>query len=372
MKQQILKIVVCVLALTAVTACQTINEKRKIDYKSTRTLPPLDVPPDLSTPPGATAGVADATVPGSATYSGFLSEKSSQKQTTADSGMLPDYDGIRMERWAQTRWLVVTATPEELWPKLGEFVLKSGLIVDKENPLTGVIETDWAENRAKVGTGPQKLIAKSLDALYSTGTRDKYRIRLERGLAGATEIYLSHRSMVETITNSGGSETIGETKWQPGPSDPEMEVEMLRLLMAHLGVKGEKAQAVIASTAAASAEHVKLNRTETGVSLSLEQDLDRAWRLVGLALDRAGFTVQDRDRSKGIYYVRYIDPDKAQNKGFFRRLFSKKEKKTTDEYQVHLKNDNTGTEVEVLDKQGVLDKSPTSERILTLLKEHMK
>jgi outer membrane protein assembly factor BamC len=255
-----------------------------------------------------------------------------------------------------------------------EFVLDRGLIIDQENPQTGVLETDWAENRAKVGTGLQKILAKSLGTLYSTGLRDKYRIRLERGKEpGTTEIYLSHRGMVETIIGNDSS-GIGETRWQPRPSDPDLEAEMLRLLMASLGVKEEKAASMIASTAETPApERAKLNRQENGVYLSLQEDFERAWRRVGLVLDRTSFTVEDRDRSQGVYYVRYIDPDAARKKkGWFRRLFSKKEAEPTNDYQIVLKGNETATRVDVLTREGAPEQSKTSERILTLLYEQLK
>ncbi|MDP2706764.1 MAG: outer membrane protein assembly factor BamC, partial [Burkholderiales bacterium] len=232
----------CLLTALAVGGCQTITEKRKIDYKTTRSLPPLDIPPDLAAPEGIQ--VPGATGP--ATYSSFVSSEG-QKKTPVGGEVLPEYSGIRIERDGQTRWLVVKLPAEQLWPRVREFILDRGLIVDKENPQSGILETDWAENRANVGTGIQKVLAKSLGTLYSTGTRDKYRLRLERGSEpGTTEIYLSHRGMVETIIGNDTS-GIGETRWEPRPSEPGLEAEMLRLLMASLGMKEEKAKTMVAS-----------------------------------------------------------------------------------------------------------------------------
>jgi len=362
----------CLLAAVAVGACQTVAEKRKIDYKSTRTLPPLDIPPDLAAPEGTKS--PEQGTPGAATYSEFVSGEA-QKKAPAGGEVLPAYDGIKLERAGQIRWLVVKLPAEQLWPRVREFILDRGLIIDKENPQTGVLETDWAENRASVGTGLQKVLAKSLGTLYSTGTRDKYRIRLERGAApGTTEVYLSHRGMVETIIGNDPS-GIGETRWQPRPSDPDLEAEMLRFLMASLGVKEEKAKSMVASSVAEipAPERARLSREGDGVSLDLTEDFERAWRRVGLVLDRTSFTVEDRDRSKGIYYVRYIDPDAAQKKkGFFRRMFSGKEKEPTNDYQIVLKESASLTRVDVLNKEGAPEQSKTSERILTLLYDQLK
>lgn len=370
MTKRFASLLLCLLAAVSVGACQTVADKRKIDYKSTRTLPPLDIPPDLTATEGATGPEQGA--PGAATYSGFVSAEGQRKP--GDSDVLPAYAGLKLERAGQIRWLVVKLPAEQLWPRVREFVLDRGLIIDQENPQTGVLETDWAENRAKVGTVGQKLLAKSLGTLYSTGLRDKYRIRLERGKEpGTTEVYLSHRGMIETIIGNDPS-GIGETRWQPRPSDPDLEAEMLRLLMTSLGAKEEKAAGMIASTAETAApERARLNRQENGVYLSLPEDFERAWRRVGLVLDRSSFTVEDRDRSKGVYYVRYIDPDVAQKKkGWFRRLFSKKEPEPTNEYQIVLKGNATATRVDVLTREGAPEQPKTSERILTLLYDQLK
>lgn len=371
MTKRFARLLLCLLAAVSVGACQTVADKRKIDYKSTRTLPPLDIPPDLAAPEGAGDTKEGMPTPGAATYSGFVSGEGQKKP--GDSGVLPAYEGLKLERAGQIRWLVVKLPAEQLWPRVREFVLDRGLIIDQENPQTGVLETDWAENRAKVGTGMQKILAKSLGTLYSTGLRDKYRIRLERGKEpGTTEVYLSHRGMVETVIGNDPS-GIGETRWQPRPSDPDLEAEMLRLLMVSLGAKEEKAASLIASTAETTApERAKLNRQENGVYLSLQEDFERAWRRVGLVLDRTSFTVEDRDRSKGIYYVRYIDPDAPKKKGWFRRLFSKKAPEPTNDYQIVLKGNETATRVDVLTREGAPEQSKTSERILTLLYDQLK
>jgi outer membrane protein assembly factor BamC len=371
MTKRFATILLCLLAAVAVGACQTIADKRKIDYKSTRTLPPLDVPPDLSVPEGAKTPT-EAT-PGSATASGLQAEKGAP--TIAGASVLPEFSDIRMRRDGQMRWLVVTMPPEQLWPKVREFVLNNGLIIDKENPQTGTIETAWSENRANVGTGAQKLLAKSLGTLYSTGTRDKYRIRLERDTApGTTDVYISQFGMQEVIVNQEGIADIGETRWEPRPTDPGLEAEMLRLLMVSLGVKEETSKSIVASVAATPpTERATLTHEAEATSLSLPEDFERAWRRVGIALDRTSFTVEDRDRSKGIYYVRYIDPDKPQNKkGFFSRMFSGKEKDPTNEYQILVKGDDKTSRVDVLNKEGAPEHSKTGERILTLLYDQLK
>jgi outer membrane protein assembly factor BamC len=367
-RNNVLTLAATLLLVVSVTGCQTIDEKRKIDYRNAPTLPPLDVPPGLSTPdqrlPGADAGTA--------TYSNYAGD---QKPTTSGRNtVLPTFTDIRLAREGQTRYLVVKAEPEQLWDPLREFVISTGLLIAEENPNTGVIETEWAENRALLASQQVKVIAKWLASMYSTGTRDKYRLRLERGaVAGTTEIYLSHRGLEqEERSDSALASSTGQ--WRSRASDPELEAEMLQRLAMQLA--GEPAaKQVRAETAAPTpaSSNARLTNGGNGAPLLALQDrLDRAWRRVGLSLDRIGFTVEDRDRSKGIYYVRYNDPEKqGDQRGFLSRWFGS-EPPVRNQYQVQLKSGESGTNVEVLDKDGVPEASKTGERILSLLYEQLK
>ena len=369
-KNRLTRLLIGVLA-TAATGCSTfdtLKEKRKIDYQTTRRLPPLEIPPDLRDAAGK-----DNPIPGArstATYSDFISDRKNTPHQTAT--VVPDAaPDVRIEREGRNRWLVVKAEPDVLWPRVRQFVQSNGLLITRENAQTGVIETDWAENRAKVGSAEQLVLAKWMESFYSTGTRDRFRIRLERGKEpGTTEVYFGHQGMEEVVASGGGSDTI-KTLWQPRPSDTELEGEMLRLLMAHLGTKN--LEVAVDAASAPIPERARLARTGDRMQLSVQDDLDRAWRRVGLSLDRIGFTVEDRDRSKGVYYVRYIDPDVGEKKpGFFARLFGAKEKIPQQQYQIQLKAADSSTDVAVLDKEGAPDKSKIGERILSLLHEQLK
>jgi outer membrane protein assembly factor BamC len=240
------------------------------------------------------------------------------------------------------------------------------------------METDWAENRAKL---PQDVIrgtlGKLFDSLYSTAERDKFRTRLEKGAEpGTVEIYISHRGMYEVYVNEGKS----DTRWQPRPADPELEAEMLRRLMVRLGVDESRAKTMVA--AEQRHERAKLSRATDGAgALVLEEAFDRAWRRVGLALDRVGFTVEDRDRSQGLYFVRYVDPEidgkkKDDEKGFLSKLMFWKsgsgDKPNQAQYRIHVKTEGGSSTVQVLTREGGVDRSDTSKRILGLLYEQLK
>jgi outer membrane protein assembly factor BamC len=367
------------LAVLALAACSGFEiPTKKIEYKSAGKLPPLDVPPDLTRPTGDERYVVpDVGTGGSATFSAYQKDRNGggARREAGSGGVLPVQDDAHIERAGTQRWLVVKGPPEKLWPVVKEFWQETGFLVNVEMPEAGVMETDWAENRARVPDGIiRNTLGKLLDSVYSTSERDKFRTRFERGAEpGTTEIYISHRGMEEVYT----SVAKDETKWQPRPPSPELEAEMLRRLMVRLGVQEERAKTQVA--VAKEPPRATLTKTTAGGALALNEQFDRAWRRVGLALDRVGFTVEDRDRSKGVYFVRYIDPQldnkTAEDKGWLSRLKfwgSSDPKKSDQQYRVVVKDLGESAEVNVLNKDGAPEQSPTANRILSLLHEQLR
>ena len=358
-----------------------LPESKKIDYKSSGKLPPLEIPPDLTQ---ATRddryAVPDVSASkGTATFSTYNNERAGQARTSTAQEVLPQVDKMRIERSGTQRWLVVGGAPDKLWPSVKEFWQEIGFLVNVEMPDAGIMETDWAENRAKL---PQDVIrgtiGKVFESLYSTPERDKFRTRLEKGAEpGTVEIYISHRGMYEIYVNEGKS----DTKWQPRPADPELEAEMLRRLMVRLGVEEGRAKTMV--SAEQRQDRAKLSRSADGAgALVLEEAFDRSWRRVGLALDRVGFTVEDRDRSQGLYFVRYVDPEldskkKDEDKGIMSKLMfwkssgSDKLNQAT-QYRIHVKTAGETTTVQVLTREGGVDRSDTSKKILGLLNDQLK
>jgi outer membrane protein assembly factor BamC len=263
-----------------------------------------------------------------------------------------------------------------LWPQIKDFWQDLGFLISVESPQSGVMETDWAENRAKIPEDfIRRTIGKALDSLYSTGERDKFRTRLERGPDGTTEIYISHRGAQEVLT---GPQQQEGTVWTPRPADPEMEAEFLSRLMARLGVEGTNAKAAV-TNAASQPVRAKLVKGNNGGYVEVQENFERAWRRVGLALDRVGFTVEDRDRTQGLYFVRYVDQGQdaktTSQKGFFSRLFSgssDEKSKAAQRYRVAVKGSGETSQVAVLNNEGRQETSPTADRILSLLSEQLK
>lgn len=357
------------IALTA-TGCGII-ESKKIDYKSAGKLPTLEVPPDLTAPTGDNRyAVPDTQGSGSATLSTY-----SQERKVAPAGtqtLLPAQDTARIERAGSQRWLVVQATPQQVWPVIKDFWQETGFIVNHESPETGVIETDWAENRAKI---PQDVIRRTIgrviDGMYSTAERDKFRTRIESSGTG-TEIYVSHRGMMEVYDSANKDRTV----WQPRPADPELEAEMLRRLMLRFGVEENRAQTLMARQQTPEMARVL---SEGGATvLEMDENFDRAWRRVGLALDRVGFAVEDRDRSKGVYFVRYIDPeidnDSKRDEGILAKFafWRSKKEQASPQLQIVVNDAGEKSRVSVSGVDGKPVDPSTRTRIINLLHKELK
>ena len=360
-----------------ISGCGSLGESKKIDYKSAGKLPPLEIPPDLTTPTRDDRYAVPDAAKNATTFSSYAGARAGERQT-GGGDVLPQVEKMRVERAGTQRWLVVPATPpEKLWTTVKEFWQENGFILKTESPQTGIMETDWAENRAKLPQGYiRDTLGKLFDSLYSTAERDKFRTRLEKGGDGSsTEIYVSHRGMYEIYTSEGRS----ETRWQPRPPDPELEAEMLGRLMLRLGATDAQAKTIAA--AETKSDKAQLGSAGDGKgSLRLDEPFDRAWRRVGLALDRVGFTVEDRDRTQGLYFVRYVDPEvdlsKKQSKGFMDKLMFWKDSKgdalQNAQFRIHVKGDGNASTVTVLTREGGLDQSETSNKILGLLLNQLK
>ena len=372
--------VVLFALLAGCSSVQNLVQGDKIQYKSeARQLPSLEVPPDLTAPSRDDRyAVPDVATQGTATLSTYNAERAGTVRA-GSTDILPNVAKVRIERAGSERWLLVSEAPEKVWPLVKEFWQAQGFLIKTENPAVGVMETDWAENRAKIPSDPiRNLLGKVLDSVYSTGERDKFRTRLERGSApNTTEIYISHRGMEEVYASADKERTV----WQPRPPDPELEAVFLRRLMVRFGVEDARAKSELAA-GDEKIERAKLVRAANGSSsLQLDDAFDRAWRRVGLALDRVGFTVEDRDRTKGYYYVRYVDPQidgqtgADKDKGFLSKLaFWRSDKSAikAEQYRVLVKGAGTASEVQVLNKDGQQDNSDTGRRILSLLHEQLK
>jgi outer membrane protein assembly factor BamC len=363
--------VAVLLAGLALSGCTSVSDTLsggKVDYKSASATkgPSLDVPPDLSQLTRDSRYV----VPGMAVSANAYQVTQPNTATPTAANTMGD---VRIERAGNQRWLVVNRSADKLWDPVREFWKESGFQLPIEQSELGILETDFAENRAKL---PQDFIrntiGKVFESLYSTGERDKFRTRLERAANGNTEIFISHRGMVEVVSSTSSTGGSGSTIWQPRPADPELEAEFLRRLMLKLGVSQEQSKALVASGVQRQTSRISV---VSGVTvLQVDEGFERAWRRVGLALDRTGFTVEDRDRTQGLYFVRYVSLNTdAKEPGFFSKLFSSSSTVSAPlKYQIALRSKDESTTVSVLNADGKPEASVNAERIIKVLADDLR
>ncbi len=364
---------IALAALLTLAGCSSLDSSLsgdRLDYRSqAQKSAPLEVPPDL------TQLARDSRYQ---PQSGVVSATTLQQQTAgtqvASAGptvAAPIAIGeLRIERQGNHRWLVTNLPPEKLWPVLRSFWQELGFGLAADSLEVGVMETNWAENRAKL---PQDFIRSTIgrvfDNLFSTAERDRFRTRVERSPAG-TEVFITHRGMVEVYTDTLKESTV----WQPRPSDPELEAELLSRLMVRLGAKPEAARTAVA-TAPDQPARARAIAGTPGAALEVDEAFDRAWRRVGLALDRSGFTVEDRDRAAGLYFVRYVDPRTTgqDEPGFFSKLFGgDKSNSAVLRYRLSVKASGGKTIVGVLNNQGEPDKGEAARQIVERLIDELK
>ncbi|MDJ0738098.1 MAG: outer membrane protein assembly factor BamC [Gammaproteobacteria bacterium] len=372
----------------ALTACGSVNvddvlPDKAVEYKREQQAERnLEIPPDLTSDRiNDRMSVPDTFGGLSTSYSEYLTDRRLRGVDEAPRGaisgdVLPVIRDIQVRRDGDERWLQINAPVETVWQKVVDFWQENGILMAEQDPTVGVMRTSWLENRAEI---PRNFITdtirRAVDGLYDTGTRDQYRVRLERTPNNGTELYLTHYGMQEQViaASSGGVEN---TVWTPRERDPGLEGEMLRRLMVYMGATDERARARLAAGAAEQRQRSQLLNTRDGTQLLIDESFNRAWRIVGLTLDRVGFAVEDRDRSSGIYYVRYNDPSKQDaDKGWLSRLAfwsNDDDIDTTNRYQVKVGSGDGRTVVVVADEQGQRDNSPTAIRILTLLQEQIR
>ena len=368
------------LALATVLAGCTITggtlEGDKVDYKSSGAKQvSLEVPPDLS---ALQRDQRYAPVAGVVNASALQAAGPAPVQPTTANVAPAQIGNVLLMRDGNTRWLSTQLSADQVWPQLEQFWAENGFTLDIAQREAGVMQTNWNENRAKLSQDIiRNTLGKVLDNLYDTGERDSFRTRIERTPTG-TEIYVAHRGMIEVFIDQQKSQTT----WRARPADPQLEAAMLARLMNKLGAKEEQVKAQVAAAAPSDQPaRARLVPGQPPTALQVDEPFDRAWRRVGLALDRSGFTVEDRDRAQGLFFVRYIDPSLIGKgePGWTDKLFSvfsggekKPQNAGLARYRVALKPEGQATTLAVQDLQGNILSDDAAQRILALLVTELK
>ena len=362
-----------IMAAGALSSCKSLTSSDTVDYKATGAVrgPNLSYPPDLIT---AQADRRYIVQDGTATMSEY--NAATKKSVQMRNNVMTGIPGMRIAKDGERRWLVVEKPATELYPQVKDFWQENGFLLIVDSPSTGIMETDWAENRGKI---PQdwirSTIGGALDSIYDTGERDKYKTRLEAPKPDETEIYITQKGALEKCVTDTTSACI-YTIWTGRPNDPELEAVFLARLMERLGMTQEQAKAMVAAPLGPKTPKAKFVQEANNQGyIELSAGFDRSWRDVGLALDRSNFTVEDRNRSNGVYYVRYVNAkDVGDKKGFFSNLFSSKDdsKLQAKKYQVIVKSTGENSaNVYVQDADGKPENTPAGIQLLTLLNDQL-
>ncbi|ASK28170.1 outer membrane protein assembly factor BamC [Neisseria chenwenguii] len=355
-----IKPIALTVAFISLTACSSgKNEQPKLDYQSqNRKVVNLEVPPDLTNPDQGNLYQLPAGS-GSVRATDYNKRRTQAVQQKASQSVLQGVKGVRLERDGSQRWLVVDGKqPAEVWALLKAFWQENGFDIKSEDPAIGQMETEWAENRAKI---PQDTLRRlfekvGLGGVYSTSERDKFIIRVEQGKNGTTDVFFAHKGMQEVYADKKKDTTM----WQPRPNDPNLEAAFLTRFMQYLGVDAKQAENALGQSVAPQASRGDLAQIQNG-SLILSGDYNRNWRRTALALDRIGLTVLGQNAERHAFLVQPapMEGEAVSNKkpGLFSRLFKgKKAKQQTAAKQpemiVYVEPVNGGARLRLLNRDG--------------------
>lgn len=372
-----------VAALTAImtlSGCSSLREALSgddsVDYKSVKRTDPLTIPPDMTQ--AASDPRFSAPASGTTTYSQFqqagqgvaTNASAAKGQSTAQSAVLPTRSDMRVLRDGDLRWLSIDLSPDRVFATAADFWTETGFTLDVTNPKAGLLVTNWAENRSNIpNSWIRQALGAALPGLWDSGTRDKFRTRIERN-GNRTEVYITHQHMDEEVIGRSTGGSTAEIRWMNGKEDPGLNAAMLARFMVFLGDDVDGARQKMAKAQASPQEPKVTSPVGDKSALMVGESFDRAWRRVGVALDAGGFAVDDRDRSAGEFFVRYVDTDtgaKREEPHFFARLFGAKDAPKAPTYRLKLTSQGAQTEITVLNDKGVRDTGETAQRLLQVL-----
>jgi len=367
---------VVLTSVVALGACSTVKDtlsgQNAIDYQSAVRTDPLSIPPDLTQAAADPRYRAPAT--GSTTFTQFQAQ-GARVDTAGSSGVtreavLPSFPDMEIKRDGELRWLAVKMSPSELFPKIESFWYDSGFSLDVTDAKAGIMITNWAENRARIPESwLRQVLGSVLNNMWDSGQRDKFRTILERD-GEYTEVFISHEHMVEVRV---GIEQ-DQVRWNRGREDPGLNAAMLARLMVYLGEGTEQARQKMAKAEETPLKPSVQDNVAADGTLVIQEPFEMSWRRVGLALDSGNFAVDDRDRSTGDFFIRYVDTDtglKRDEPSFFGRLFGAKDAPPAQQYRLHLQADGNRTVVSVFSGDGQPDTSETAKRMLSVLAERL-
>jgi outer membrane protein assembly factor BamC len=399
---------VLLMAGGLVAGCGT-SSPTQIDYKSDSKSKQVS----LAVPPNMIEETSDQrSLPPQGGETSLSTLKQVQAQApVSDLTVVPAVQGMHIQRDGSESWLVIDGkTPDQAWAQIRRFWQEQGFLLVVDQRDKGVMETDWNETHAQINDGLiRDTLSKAMGNSYVASERNKFRTRLEAAPTGGTYVFISQKGMQEALSGANNESTT----WQPKPNDPGLETEYLKRLMASLaqadshaatgdtqstalspaGTQTAPGAATAGANSAAAktaAENVAMSTQPprpdqneasntsaqyTSTELTLGEPYDRAWVRVGIALDRSNFTVENRDRTRGLYSIRYVDPKdmRSAEQGFWSQVFNGKTEKVAKQYLVNVRAVTPDqTRVAVVDDKGQVDASQPAKEIMSLVVDQLR
>ncbi len=343
-----------------IMACSSSPFKGDYDARDMNNGKPLEVPPDLVLP----RGDESLKIPSIAAEQTSLASYQN-KGASSDGSLVADAPGVRMQRDGAVRWLEFDAPPERIWPKLEQFFKSLGFEIIREDKKLGLIETGWQENRVEL---PDDWFSVIFNSFASAGLKDRYRARLERD-GDKTLLFITHQGLREKRIDDQNSDA-DDTYWEYRDSDPDLEKEMLMRFLVFKGMKKDTAVAITNDKDISRAVLVEENGSQ---HLNVSETFPRTWRRVGLAMDRMGLHVEDRNRAAGVYYFSLNEEFRnKQEKGWFENMFGSDAANDNNAFILKLDRDNSIVKISVRGQDGQSVQPKLAKLILTELQKYLK
>ena len=360
-----LRVVLVVTLLMNLIACSGTPEWKGIySTKEEVDTSKLEVPPDLSQPDSVDSLALPNISTQDSTYTVYTNTGNKGSKVAPAS-----LQGVKVIRDGSNQWLEINATAEKLWPELKVFFTEIGFELKSENKKLGIIETNWMENRASLSTN---WFTRALNRIASSGVQDQYRARLERTQnPKVTRLFIIHRGLKERAKEDSSGASV-QFVWEARLSDPELEAEMYQRFLIFRGA--DKAKAINLAKLVAVKERSQIIDKEETKMLQVNEGFARTWRRVGIALDRIGLLVEDRNRSGGLFYLRITDDfrDKVkEEKDWLASLFSSKNAKIKDRYLLSVSAEKESTIISIYETTGAKADIRFVNQLLTDLKSYL-
>jgi len=293
MKTQLIQISMLAISMTVISSCAFVQRfSGEDDYAEASSQGGLHVPPELVAPEWNDSLKIPQTgsdrVSALDTYGKAL-----------DASVVPEFVDMTIRREGDLRWIEAEIDPVNVWPLLRSFWASQDVILERDKPAVGVMETEWIED---IDSSQSEFT----EVTEFTATRSKFKIRIEREPNAVTNIYVSQRkTQLHSITEQGAV-------WLDVTSDSESEAEMLVSLMQHLGESRDTAINAVAE-AEGPRLYIEIRDLDGMPVLYVGDQYSRVWRRTGIAIDRTGLQIHHQDRSRGIYHVRVQASDVSEN-----------------------------------------------------------